>query len=534
MAFSYIINNIALSLDDSVESAYQIAKERLKKLKLLPRDVAFSLYRRSIDARKKNDIKFVYSVLVTGDFKPISELVLKKEQISALCDSTPKIVFGDNPLCSRPVVVGSGPAGMFAALLLAENGYAPILIERGGDVEERVRKIDEFSNSRILDIETNIQFGAGGAGTFSDGKLVTRINDNMCSYILRRFVDFGAPEEILYLAKPHIGTDYLRLVVTNIMQTIVRYGGEVHYHTRLDSLKRKSDGTIELNTTQGIINCPLVILATGHSARDTYASLISSGFAIEPKPFSVGVRIEHLQKNIDRALYGEYASHPALPSGEYALSANTDTRGVYTFCMCPGGQVVAAASEENTVVVNGMSHHSRNEKNANSAVVVSVFKEDYGNTPQKAIEFQREIESKAFFAGGKNYCAPLCTVGDFLNDKFGTQPKSVTPTYMNGNGVCLSRLGDFLPPFVCKSLKSGLLAFDKKISGFASEDAILTGAETRTSAPVRVLRGENRCALGTNNVYPCGEGAGYAGGITSAAIDGVRTALEIMKVYKPF
>ena len=202
--------------------------------------------------------------------------------------------------------------------------------------------------------------------------------------------------------------------------------------------------------------------------------------------------------------------------------------------MCPGGQVVAAASEENTVVVNGMSHHSRNGKNANSAVVVSVFKEDYGNTPQKAIEFQREIESKAFFAGGKNYCAPLCTVGDFLNDKFGTQPKSVTPTYMNGNGVCLSRLGDFLPPFVCKSLKSGLLAFDKKISGFASEDAILTGAETRTSAPVRVLRGENRCALGTNNVYPCGEGAGYAGGITSAAIDGVRTALEIMKVYKPF
>ena len=505
----------------------------MKKINYLPCDATFSVYRRSIDARKRDDIKFVYSVIVRGDFSVIPEKLQKREHIFELSDSEPCLEIGDKPLSARPLVVGSGPAGMFASLLLAENGYAPILIERGGDVAERVSKTDEFSKTRKLDTETNIQFGAGGAGTFSDGKLVTRINDKMSSYVLRRLVEFGAPDEILYLAKPHIGTDYLRHVVSAIMDRIVALGGEVHYHTRLDGIKRNKDGTVEAMTNKGAIHCQLVVLATGHSARDTYATLIASGYKIEPKPFSVGLRIEHLQSDIDSALYGKYASHPALPSGEYALSADTDTRGVYTFCMCPGGQVVSAASEENTVVVNGMSHHARNGRNANSAVVVSVFREDYGNTPTSAIEFQRKIEAGAFVAGGKNYSAPICTVGDFLNGKLSSEPSRVMPTYMDGKGVCLARIGDFMPEFVCKSLKSGLLAFDKRIKGFASDDAILTGAETRTSAPVRIMRDESRCAIGTDNIYPCGEGAGYAGGITSAAIDGIRTALQIMKTYKP-
>ncbi len=534
MANAYIINNISILLDDDEQSAFRIAKSKLKRINSLPADVKLSVFRRSIDARKKNDIKFVYSILAVGSFGKISEHILKKEGMTLISDPAPEIKLGEKPLSCRPLVVGSGPAGMFASLMLAENGYRPILIERGGDVCERVKKTDEFIKTRKLDAETNIQFGAGGAGTFSDGKLVTRINDPASAYILRRLVEFGAPEEILYLAKPHIGTDYLRRVVDNIMSRITERGGDIYYHTRLDSIKRKKDGTLEAVTNSGSIACSLIVLATGHSARDTYGHLIDAGFAIEPKPFSVGVRVEHLQKDIDYALFGDYAEHPALPRGEYALSADTDTRGVYTFCMCPGGQVVAATSEDGGVVVNGMSHHARDGKNANSAVVVSVFREDYGNTPMGAISFQRSIEQAAFAAGGKNYNAPVCTVGDFLNDRYGSEPKTVLPTYMNGEGCTLARVGDFLPPFACNSLKRGLSAFDKKIKGFASDGAVLTGAETRTSAPVRILRNESRCAIGTDNIYPCGEGAGYAGGITSAALDGMRTALEIMRVYKPW
>ncbi len=534
MANSYVVNNISLSLDDNVESAFRIAKNKLKKINALTADAEFSVFRRSIDARKKNDIKFVYSVLATGNFGKIPETLQKREGIALLCDATPEVCIGEKPLSCRPLVVGTGPAGMFAALLLAENGYRPIVIERGGDVADRVKKTEEFINERKLDTETNIQFGAGGAGTFSDGKLVTRINDPASSYVLRRLVEFGAPKEILSIAKPHIGTDYLRKVVENVLLKITECGGDIHYHTRLDSIKRMSDGMLEATTNKGSFACSLVVLATGHSARDTYNSLIDSGLAIEPKPFSVGVRVEHLQKDIDRALYGDFCNHPALPRGEYALSADTDKRGVYTFCMCPGGQVVAATSEEGGVVVNGMSYHARDGRNANSAVVVSIFREDYGNTPKGAIEFQRRIERAAFVAGGNNYNAPICTVGDFLNDRFGSEPKSVLPTYMDGKGCTISKVGDFLPGFVCDSLKSGLLSFDKKVKGFAFEEAILSGAETRTSAPVRILRNESRCAIGTDNIYPCGEGAGYAGGITSAALDGMRTALEIIKVYKPF
>ena len=531
---TYILKEIKLPLEKSGEAAISFTKKKIKALNLFSKESDFFIYRRSVDARKKDAVKLVYAVAVSGNWTESEEERLSRNGFVLLNDQKPSVVYGSESLKARPLIVGSGPAGMFAALLLAENGYKPILIERGAPVFERARQIEAFSSSRVLDENSNIQFGAGGAGTFSDGKLVTRINDPYSAYVIERFVEFGAPESIRYLAKPHIGTDYLQKIVDRILNKVVALGGEVMYHTRFESVRELSDGTLSVKTSKGDISCGVLVLAIGHSARDTYETLLSSGFSLEAKPFSVGVRIEHLRKNIDEAMYGGYASHPALSSAEYALSADTDKRGVYTFCMCPGGQVVAATSEIGGVVVNGMSNHSRDGLNSNSAVVVSVFRDDYGNTPMKAIEFQRKIERAAFASGGNNYNAPICTVGDFLNYKFGSEPTLVTPTYMNGKGCTLSKLDDFLPSFVCDSLRSGILSFDKKLKGFASDSAILTGAETRTSSPIRILRDDARAALGRELIYPCGEGAGYAGGITSASLDGIHTAQAIMQRYKPY
>ncbi|MBE6695058.1 MAG: hypothetical protein E7587_01245 [Ruminococcaceae bacterium] len=531
---TYILKEIKLSLDKSSEAAISFAKKKIKALNLFSKETEFFIYRRSVDARKKDAIKLVYAVAISGNWTESEEDKLKQNGLSLLSEQKPLIEYGSEELKARPLIVGSGPAGMYAALLLAENGYKPILIERGASVSERAMQIEGFSSSRILDENSNIQFGAGGAGTFSDGKLVTRINDPYSAYVIERFIEFGAPESIRYLAKPHIGTDYLQGIVDKILNKVVALGGEVLYHTCFEGVKKLSDGSLFVKTNKGDISCGPLVLAIGHSARDTYGTLISSGFSLEAKPFSVGVRIEHLRKNIDEAMYGDYASHPALSSAEYSLSADTDKRGVYTFCMCPGGQVVAAASENGGVVVNGMSNHARDGMNSNSAVAVSVFREDYGNTPMKAIEFQRKIERAAFSSGGNNYNAPICTVGDFLNSKFGSEPTAVMPTYMDGKGCTLSKLDDFLPSFVCESLRNGLLSFDKKLKGFASDSAVLTGAETRTSSPIRILRNEARLALGEDLIYPCGEGAGYAGGITSASLDGIHTAQAIMKRYKPY
>lgn len=531
---TYILKEIKLPLDKSGEAAIAFAKKKLKSLNLLSGDTDFFIYRRSVDARKKDAIKLVYAVAIRGSWTASEERKLSQNGLMLLSERKVAVEYGNEILKARPLIVGSGPAGMFSALLLAENGYKPILIERGASVFERAKRIEAFSCSRVLDENSNIQFGAGGAGTFSDGKLVTRINDPYSSYVIERFVEFGAPESIKYLAKPHIGTDYLQKIVDRILSKVLSLGGEVLYHTCFEGVKRLSDGTLSVRTNKGDISCGLLVLAIGHSARDTYENLISSGFSLEAKPFSVGVRIEHLRKNIDEAMYGGFASHPALSSAEYSLSANTDKRGVYTFCMCPGGQVVAAASENGGVVVNGMSNHARDGVNSNSAVAVSVFREDYGNTPIKAIEFQRKIERAAFSAGGNNYNAPICTVGDFLKCKFGSVPTDVMPTYMNGKGCTLSRLDDFLPSFVCDALRDGLVSFDKKLKGFASDSAILTGAETRTSSPIRILRSDARLALGEDLIYPCGEGAGYAGGITSASLDGLHTAQAIMQRYKPY
>ena len=345
--------------------------------------------------------------------------------ITALENVVLKPEFGSEPMEKRPVVVGMGPAGMFCALILAENGYAPIVLERGDDVDTRAAAFERFCREGVLDGESNIQFGAGGAGTFSDGKLVTRINDEKCSYVLERFHEFGAHEEILYDAKPHIGSDVLRDVVKNLEARIVSLGGDVLYRHRVDDIKTNSKRAISVVSRGEEIDLSVLVLAIGHSARDTYKMLLDKELFIEPKPFSVGLRIEHLQKDIDRALYGEYAGHTRLKRGEYALSHRAGDRGVYTFCMCPGGEVVAAASEEGGVVVNGMSSYARDGKNANSAVCVSVRPEDYGNTPERAIEYQRRLERAAYTAGGSDYRVPLQTLGDFFDGKAVTEPKRI-------------------------------------------------------------------------------------------------------------
>lgn len=529
----FVVNNINLPINASLEEAFSISAKKLNKVNVNTSGATYTVYRKSIDARRKDDIHFVVSVAVSGISARINEDRLKREGISILARETVDFrEFGSEELSAPPLVVGTGPCGLFAALLLAENGYKPTVIDRGANVAERKAAVDKFKKHGILDTETNIQFGAGGAGTFSDGKLITRINDPLSHYILERLVEFGAPEEILYEARPHIGTDILSDIVDKVLLRIENLGGRVYFHTRYISTKQTPVGSVAL-TNKGEIKYGALILAIGHSARDTYEHLLNSGYAIEPKPFSVGMRIEHLTEDIDYAMYGKFAGNSALGHAEYNLSHNTKERGVYTFCMCPGGEVVPAASENHGVVVNGMSNSRRDGKNSNSAVVCSIFREDYGSTPIDAINFQREIERAAFFAGGENYSAPIITVGDFLSDKYGTEPKKVLPSYRDGK-VRLARPDEYLPSFVCTAIKNAIFDFNNKIKGFSDTSAVLTGAETRTSAPLRILRGtETRVAIGKDNVYPCGEGAGYAGGITSAGIDGIKTAAAVMKRYKP-
>ena len=527
-----IVNNIKLATNASFEEAFSIARKRLLRTGINPENAEFKIFRRSIDARKKNDIVFVYSISVTGAFGNIKSKKLSENFItesSAACE--PEFEIGEKKLISPPLIVGSGPCGLFSALLLAEQGYNPILIERGGNIKERLFAVDRFNKSRILDTESNIQFGAGGAGTFSDGKLVTRINDSLTGYIIKRFIEFGAPDDIAYTARPHIGTDVLSRVVDNILTRISELGGKVLYHTKLLSIDTAKSVAITNNSE---IPFGVLVLAIGHSARDTYENLFKSDFSIIPKAFSVGMRIEHLASDIDKAMYGDMAGSEALGRAEYNLSYNTKERGVYTFCMCPGGEVVAAASENGGLCVNGMSNRKRDGKNSNSAVVCSIFPEDYGSSPQHAIAFQRKIESSAYKAGGADYSAPIITVGDFLSGKQGSEPKKVLPTYMAGNAYRLSSPSEFLPDIVTDSIKNAIASFDKKIVGFADKNAILTGAETRTSAPIRILRDpKTLLAIGFDNIYPAGEGAGYAGGITSAAVDGVKCAIEIIKKYRP-
>ena len=532
----YIIDAISVSPDDGETEALSIVKKRLDKLGVSARDYELAIFKKSVDARKRQDVRLVYSVAVTAvDGKRLSQKIFDRLGARKIRNSEIEFEYGDREMSARPMVVGMGPAGMFCALVLAERGYRPIIIDRGDCISDRVLAVDRFYSDGKLDTDSNIQFGAGGAGTFSDGKLLTRINDEKCSYVLDTFKKFGAPEDITLKAKPHIGTDILRKVVDNILKRIEELGGEVIYRCRMTDITEMSDGNIRVTTTKGDFLCGDVVLALGHSARDTYKMLIEKSFAISPKPISVGVRIEHLREGIENMLYGDFAGHPELGAAEYALSDTKSERGVYTFCMCPGGEVVGAASEENSVVVNGMSRYARDGRNSNSAIAVSVRPDDFetynGNLALGAIEFQRKIERAAYIAGGRDYSAPMQTVGDFISGTRGSMPSKVTPTYMGGK-CNVADMNEVLPDFVTRHLTYGIQSFDRRFCGFADESAILTGAETRTSAPVRILRTEDMSAIGHSAIYPCGEGAGYAGGITSAAVDGIKTALAIIKKYK--
>jgi len=516
--------------------AYAIVKKRLSRaIKADLRNADFSIYKKSIDARRKDDIRFAYTVLVEFE-EPVwaDEINLAKEGFRICPKRNMIIEFGEEKSKFSPIVVGSGPARMFCALLLAENGYRPILIERGDNIQKRVSAVKSFFNGDQLNTESNVMFGAGGAGTFSDGKLVTRISDPLCSYVFERFCDFGAPSEITYKAKPHIGTDLLQGIVSKILMRISECGGEVIYNCRLDSFVEYGDGSVVAQTSQGEIVGSSIVLAIGHSARDTYKYLNANNYSLIAKPFSVGVRIEHLRADIERALYGSAAGDPLLGAAEYALSDTSSGRGVYTFCMCPGGEVIAAASEEGGVVVNGMSHHARNLTNSNAAVAVSVLPDDYDGTPMGAIEFQRKLERNAFDFGGGNYTAPIELLGDYLSSKTSglRSPSIVTPSYTRSM-TSVADLSEIFPDFINNELKHGFSAFGRKLQGFDSPYAVMTAVESRTSSPIRILRNEQGVALGHTSVYPCGEGAGYAGGITSAAVDGIKTALNIMKRFAP-
>lgn len=535
-----VIEGISVPLGTPIDEVLYKAKQKVKRSGLDVGSLHFRLYKKSIDARKRGDIRLVYSVLCTTreGGRGFSAEALQKAGLKPYAPGCLAPTHGHEVLNARPLVVGAGPAGLFCAYLLAREGYAPILIERGDDIPRRVEAVDAFVSQGKLDTESNIQFGAGGAGTFSDGKLMTRISDSRCAFVLETLRDMGAPQDITTQAKPHVGTDMLRLVVSHMLTRIKDMGGEVIFRCRFEGVTRLSDGSFMAHTTSGDIPCGVVVLAPGHSARDTYHMLIKENFAVEAKPISVGVRIEHLREDMDKMLYGDAAGHPDLGAGEYHLSDTKGERGVYTFCMCPGGEVVSAASEEDSVVVNGMSNHARDGVNSNAAIAVSVNVDDYtpveGNLALGAIAFQRQIEKAAFVAGGGNYDVPLETVGDFLSGKGSqnmTQPTVVQPTYRGGGHYRTTPMSAVLPPFVLASLARGIASFDKKLPGYAQPHAILTAPETRTSAPVRILRGADFCALGHEGIYPCGEGAGYAGGITSAAVDGLRVAEVIIEKY---
>ncbi len=534
-----LIGCIRVSPDASEAEVLKKATDKMKRAGFSTTTLHFRLYKKSVDARRRDDVRLCYTVLAESP-RPesdYSESRLAQADARILREENLNVTRGTEQLGARPLVVGMGPAGLFAALLLAQNGYAPILIDRGGSVEERARDVARFRQTGVLNVDSNVQFGAGGAGTFSDGKLVTRINDPRCGFVLETLRAFGAPEDILLKAKPHIGTDLLRGVVSNILSEIERLGGEVRYHCRMEDFSRLSDGTWRVSTSDGELRCGAIVLAIGHSARDTYLRLIQKQLLMEPKPISVGVRAEHLQSDIDRALYGDFAGHPNLGPAEYALSDTRGERGVYTFCMCPGGEVVAASSEEGGLVVNGMSNYKRDGRNANAAVLVSVGCGDIeavdGSPLLGAIAFQRRIERAAFVVGGSDYTAPMMTVGDFLSGKRGSFSSRVMPSYRDGK----VRPADFeqvFPKFVTDGLRMALCSFGRKIQGYDAPDAVLTAAETRTSAPLRILRDpEALTAIGQDRLYPAGEGAGYAGGITSAAVDGVRIAIALMARFAP-
>ena len=520
------LRQVKLPIDDNnllekISKLLKVEKDMIKELKIR---------KKSLDARDKSKLLFVYEVdcLVENEGKVLKKIhskdIFKVEEVPYQFP-----VNGEKKLEKRPVIVGAGPAGLYCAYLLAEHNFKPIIIERGEKVEERVHTVENFWKNGVLNPNSNVQFGEGGAGTFSDGKLNTTVKDkeNRIQKVLEIFVENGAPEEILYEAKPHIGTDILRSVVKNIRNKIISWGGEFFYNTLLTNIAIE-DGkvkAIELNHSKKL-ECDILVLAIGHSARDTFQMLYENNIPMVSKPFAVGVRIEHPQKMINKSQYG-VASSSYLSPATYKLTYTTkEKRGVYSFCMCPGGYVVNASSEEGMLVVNGMSNYKRESKNANSALVVTVNSKDFGENPLDGLEFQRKLERAAYnLSNGK---IPIQLYKDFKENKKSTSFEEVLPC--TKGEYSFSNLNEILPTYISSSLKEAIEAFGKTIDGYNREDAILLGVESRTSSPVRILRNEEFTSpiLG---LYPCGEGAGYAGGITTSAMDGMKIAEAISKKY---
>lgn len=524
--FMLRLTDIQLALDHSDD---ELRAAILGRLAIdADRLLGLTIFKRSYDARKKNAVLMIYSLDVeVADEDEVLQRVGGNRLVMPTPDTAYRFVAqAPAQLAQRPLVIGTGPCGLFAGLILAQMGFRPIILERGKSVRERTKDTFGLWRKRELHPESNVQFGEGGAGTFSDGKLYSQIKDpkHYGRKVLMEFVKAGAPPEIVYVSKPHIGTFRLVKMVEQMRATIEGLGGEFRFESRVDDVLiehgkirgvRLADGTELLSDH--------VVLAIGHSARDTFEMLHRRGVHIEAKPFSVGFRIEHPQSVIDRSRLGPNAGHPVLGAADYKLVHHASNgRSVYSFCMCPGGTVVAAASEPGRVVTNGMSQYSRNERNANSGIVVGITPADYPGDPLAGMEFQRHWESQAYLLGGSNYNAPGQLVGDFIADRPSTALGAVMPSYTPGVTMC--DLNSALPDYAIAAIRESLPEFDKQIRGFAMQDAVLTGVETRTSSPIRITRNDDCQSLNTVGLFPAGEGAGYAGGILSAAVDGIKVA----------
>ncbi len=529
------VTEIKLSLDQAINK--DIEKENLintiKRKYKIDKILELAIYKKAIDARHKSAINFVYTV----DFstKRENEVLALKDKHISLTPNTKYIDVksGNSVLKNRPVIVGFGPSGIFAAYVLAKNGYRPIIIEQGVDVDQRDILYQNFIDTRKFEKKASIQFGEGGAGTYSDGKLTTSISDLRCRFVLETLVNYGADKEILYINKPHVGTDKLKEIIKLMRKEIISYGGEVKFDTEMtDFLIEKNRVTGIVVNNKEVIKTEILLLGIGHSSRSTFELIKSREFNISAKPFSVGLRIEHPQKLINQSQYGEFSNHPSLGAADYKFVFHDSSgRSAYTFCMCPGGYVVCGSSEEGGVVTNGMSESKRDYKNSNSALLVNVKLEDFESEDVLAgMYFQRNLEKLAFKSGGENYNAPVQLVGDFINNTESQSFFDVLPTYKPGTKFV--NFNEILPKYITDTLKAGIIDFDKKLKGFAMNNAILTGFETRSSSPIRIVR-DNNYESNIKGVYPMGEGSGYAGGIMTSAVDGIKVAEQIIKEYKP-
>ena len=518
------IRQIKLPIDHTKED---LINKICKKLNIKKDNIKnITINKKSIDARK--EIYYTYEV----DIETNKEKQILNKKIKDTLKTPNKkytfIITGEEKLKEKPIIIGAGPAGLFCAYFLAKNNYKPIIIERGEEIDKRIKTVEKFWKENILNTNSNVQFGEGGAGTFSDGKLNTTSKDIRIKEILKIFVENGAPEEILYIKNPHIGTDILREVIKNIRNQIIKYGGKFIFNTCLKDIIIKNNQVKQIMINDEIINAENIVLALGHSSRDTFRMLIKNNIKINPKPFAIGVRVQHKQKLIDINQYGK--EYEKLPKASYKLTYKSSKgRGVYSFCMCPGGFVVNSSSEKERLVINGMSNYKRNEENANSAIIVTVSEKDFGTSPLDGVKFQEKLEQITYKIGQGNI--PIQLYKDFKENVISTNFGKINPV-MKGN-YTFANLNNIFPEYITKSLIEGIENFNKKIKGFSDDDTILAAIESRTSSPIKITRDEN-LESNIKGIYPCGEGAGYAGGIITSAIDGIKVAEAIAKKYKPF